>query len=145
MTTLSICGAETAEVDHQRSSADDDDDLDPKYTSICSQRTVQSTDCGFFHDLFDNVRNACPAQWLHGTFARQPDHVARIRCLFANGGPGAELIAVLANVQPVFKPKDARFSMQRRRDGERLCDESQWERALVMLSLAVMRAPPTGS
>lgn len=71
-----------------------------------------------------------------------------MRCLFANGtgnaGPGEQLLDMLANVQPVFKPNDARFSMQRRRDGERLSDDGDYERALVMLSQAVMRAPPKG-
>lgn len=119
-------------------------DLDPKYTAICSERTVQSTDRGFFQELFNGVRQACPPRWLHDTFAGQSDNTGRMRCLLQSSGPGAHLLAMLENVQPVFKPKDARFSVQRRREGDRLADDGEWERALVLLSQAVVRAPPKG-
>lgn len=122
----------------------DDDDLDPKYTDICSQRTVQSSECGFFQELFDSVRDACAPHWLHGTFARQPDRTAQMRCLLTAAGPAAVLLGTLEHVQPVFKPKDARVSVQRRRDGDRLAEDGAWERALAMLSQAVVRAPPKG-
>lgn len=137
------------------------DDLDPKYTEICSERTVQSSDNGFFREMFDSVCDACPPHWLQQTFGRQTDHVGSMRCVLPHvtdadnsTDNGATTVAanrtadvlwtILENVQPVYKPKDARFSVQRRREGDRLSENGDLPGALAMLNHAVVRAPPKG-
>lgn len=131
------------------------DDLDPKYTEICSERTVQSTDQGFFQELFDSVCDATPAPWLQQTFGRQTEAVGHMRCVLppviggnkdtGSGNRTADVLwAILEHVQPVFKPKDARFSVQCRRDGDRLSENGDQAAALAMLNVAVVRAPPKG-
>lgn len=130
------------------------DDLDPRYTEICGERTVQSTDQGFFQELFDSVCDAAPAAWLQRTFGRQTEALDHMRGVLppckadAAGATGCRtadvLWTMLEHVQPVFKPKDARFSVQRRRDGDRLSEGGDQAAALAMLNLAVVRAPPKG-
>lgn len=126
-----------------------DGDLDPKYTQMCSEQTIQSQQQGFFQELFEGVRGQCTDKWLKSRFADQPDDLSKVRCMFEDeddqGAAGSLLMGMLEHVAPVYKPKSAMFSGQRRREGEREYEKKgDQKRALVLLSQAVLRAPPKG-
>lgn len=123
-------------------------DLDPKYTEMCSTQTVQSQSAGFFQELFEAVLDQCTDKWLKTRFAEQPTDLDKVRCLFEDEGqasPGDLLLGMLEHVAEVYKPKNAVFSGQRRREGERLTEtKGDQKKALILLSQAVLRAPPKG-
>lgn len=123
-------------------------DHDPKYTEMCSTQTVQSQSDGFFQELFEGVLGQCTDKWLKSRFAEQPTDLEKIRCLFEdedNGAPGDLLLGMLEHVAEVYKPKNAVFSGQRRREGEKLTEKKDdQKKALILLSQAVLRAPPKG-
>lgn len=125
-----------------------DGDQDPKYTEMCSTQTVQSQSAGFFQELYEGVLGQCSDKWLKVKFAEQPDDLAKMRCLFEDDdrtAPGDLLLGMLEHVAEVYKPKNAVFSSQRRREGDRLYEaKGDMKKALILLSQAVLRAPPKG-
>lgn len=126
-----------------------DGDLDPKYTEMCSTQTVQSHSDGFFQELFEGALGQCTEKWLKTRFAEQPSDFDKVQCMFEDEGltaPGDLLLGMLEHVSEVYKPKNAVFSGQRRREGERLNEtKGDQKKALIFLSQAVLRAPPKGS
>lgn len=123
-------------------------DCDPKYTEMCSTQTVQSHSDGFFQELFESILGQCTEKWLKTRFAEQPTDFDKIRCMFedeGDKGPGDLLQGMLEHVAEVYKPKNAVFSGQRRREAERMHEtKGDQKKALMLLHQAVLRAPPKG-
>lgn len=119
-------------------------DYDPKYTEMCSAQTIQSNDKGFFNELYGSVRKMCPKKWMDSVFRQQIGDRAKIQCLFGDCDGNAILMGMLEHVAPVYKQKNAQFSAQRRREGEKLFDQGDSAKALILLSQAVLRAPDKG-
>lgn len=115
---------------------------------MCSTQTVQSHSDGFFQELFESVLAQGTEKWMKTRFADQPSDYDKVRCMFEDKGdhaPADLLLGMLEHVAEVYKPKNAVFSGQRRREGERLCElKGEYKKALNLLSQAVLRAPPKG-
>ncbi|KAH8274951.1 hypothetical protein KR018_002553 [Drosophila ironensis] len=125
-------------------------EFDPAYAQICSTQTVQSEKKGFFNEFCVDVRETCGDKWLQNYFGKLKSNAARVLSIFSDREVCDPVLGVLEHVQPVFKPKDALFSAQRRAQGDKLLlmssadDEDAKEllqQALQAANLAVMRAP----
>lgn len=123
-----------------------DADSDPKYTEMCSRQTVQSHDEGFFQELYESVFDSCTTKWLKTEFMERPNDREKLRALLEQSeGGGDLLIGMLEHVAPVFKPKNAAFSAQRRKEGEHEYEKKgDYRKALLLLTQAVLRAPEKG-
>lgn len=123
---------------------------DPKYsyTELCNIMTVQNQSAGFFQDLFDKVLDLSSEKWMKTRFVEQPTDFDKVRCLYQDKdkeAPGSVLIEMLKNNPEIYKLKNANFSGQRRREGERLIDsKTDHKKALAMLNRAVLGAPKQG-
>lgn len=57
---------------------------DQLYTTICSEKTIQSETKGFFLDFADNVIHFAGLDWLNNTFGKLKNDRARIKALLAD-------------------------------------------------------------
>lgn len=116
-------------------------DFDPKYTEICSAQTIQSDKKGFFNELYESVKNCCSEKWINSVFINSQGDGAKISCILEHSDASDMLLGMLEHVAPVYKEKNAKFSAQRRREGDELLQRGESAKALILLSQAVLRAP----
>lgn len=119
-------------------------DIDSKYTAICSSQTIYSNENGFFGELFASVKDVCSDQWVEKTFNNSLKDIDKLKVLYNEPNVCDILLGTLEHVTPVYKKKDAAFSSQRRRGGEKLQKAKDLDNALILLSQAVLRAPTKG-
>lgn len=118
---------------------------DFKFTNVCSTLTVQSDEKGFFNEFYQCVRDQCGDKWITGEFGKLKSDGDKILALYNDLNVCDIVLGTLEHVRPVFKPKDAKFSYQRRMQGDLLARNGDLKGALLMYSQAVMRAPDTGT
>ncbi|XP_055607598.1 SET and MYND domain-containing protein 4 [Uranotaenia lowii] len=124
-------------------------DNDPLFTSLCNQKTLQSTQEGFFGDFYQTVAENFKGKnkdWLREVFGKVSpgDDRTRLQLAFEDPVVCFEVLGTLEHVKPVFRGKDAKFSWQRRDQAMKLLEERKIPQALMMASQAVMRAPAPG-
>ena len=117
---------------------------DTTYQQICSARTVQSDKKGFFNEFYLEVKDSCGEKWLQNYFGKLKSNEARILSIFSDREICDPVLGVLENVRPVYKPKDALFSAQRRAQADKNHLTGDYKQALAFANLAVMRAPAKG-
>ncbi|XP_063223729.1 SET and MYND domain-containing protein 4-like isoform X2 [Bacillus rossius redtenbacheri] len=106
----------------QRAAMRAEEDPDPLFTSLCSERTLQPGQKGFFMEYARRATEAVGEAWV-----RQA------------------VVEPLSHVQSLHRAKSAAVSRQRRADGDLLLHAGHPQRALLLYSQAVVRAPPAGS
>ncbi|XP_012233731.1 SET and MYND domain-containing protein 4 isoform X2 [Linepithema humile] len=116
-------------------------DHDEFYRILCSSETVRSGKKGFFHDFSDFVTHTAGDTWTSKIFGRIDDDVGRARAIFTDAKVRDVVVDALGKVQPLFRDKDAEISRRRRLEGYQLAAVGQYEKALLLLSQAVLRAP----
>ncbi|XP_050335522.1 SET and MYND domain-containing protein 4 [Bactrocera neohumeralis] len=114
---------------------------DISYQQICSARTVQSDQKGFFNEFFLEVKEGCSDKWLKHYFSQLKSNEARILSIFSDREVCDTVLGVLENVAPVYKGKDGLFSVQRRAQADKFNLLGDFKQALPLANLAVMRAP----
>lgn len=57
---------------------------DRLYTTICSEKTIQSETQGFFLDFADNVIQFAGLDWLNNTFGKLRNNRERIQALLTD-------------------------------------------------------------
>ncbi|XP_067642855.1 SET and MYND domain-containing protein 4 [Eurosta solidaginis] len=117
------------------------DMADMSYQQICSARTVQSDQKGFFNDFYLEVKEGCSEKWLKHYFGQLKSNEARILSIFSDEEICNTVLGVLENVTPVYKLKDGIFSVQRRAQADKFNLLGDFKQALAHANLAVMRAP----
>lgn len=121
-----------------------DRDIDTKYTAICSAQTIFNDKEGFYGEMFESVKDACTNQWIESTFTSSLSDIDKLKILYNEPNVSDILLGILEHVVPVYRKKDAGFSHQRRRAGEKAYADQDFQNALILLSQAVMRAPTKG-
>lgn len=87
-------------------------DEDPLFTSLCSSKTVQSDDSGFFHNFFCTVEEKFPTKtWLTDYYVKLPNDKEKLRVLYDDPDISDSVLGTLEHVKPVFREKDAKFSL----------------------------------
>lgn len=119
-------------------------DIDTKFTAKCSAQTIYSNDKGFFGELFESVKDVCSDQWIAKMFNSSLNNIDKLKVLYNEPIVGDVLLGILEHVKPVYRPKDAAFSKQRRMTGEQMLAANDLDNALILLSQAVLRAPAKG-
>lgn len=120
------------------------DQSDKNFTEMCSERTIFSEQQGFFGEMFEIVKNCCTKKWLKEKFEASPTDADKLRLLFDEPNVSDMLLGTLEHVTSIYRKKDAAFSHQRRKDGERLHQQNDFENASMLLTHAVLRAPAKG-
>lgn len=120
------------------------DHIDKNFTEVCSERTIFSEQQGFFGEMFEVVKNCCSQKWLRNNFEASPSDADKLRLLFNEPNVSDMLLGTLEHVTSVYRKKDATFSYQRRKEGEKLYQHKDFDNALTMLTHAVLRAPAKG-
>ncbi|KAE8737225.1 hypothetical protein FOCC_FOCC017313, partial [Frankliniella occidentalis] len=115
-------------------------DLDPNFTQVCNNATLQSDRRGFFLDLAEEVADEAGLGFVE-EFAKLKEDGARIAACYSHPKVRGRVRGMLGNVQPVYRSKAGDVSAQRRLEGERVLRGGNARTALTALSQAVMRAP----
>lgn len=119
-------------------------DQDEFYRTLCSSETLRSGKKGFFHDFSGYVMQTAGDTWTSGTFGRIDDDEGRMRAVFADAKVKDVVADTLAKVKPLFRDKDAEISRRRRHEGYQLAAVGEHDKALLLFSQAVLRAPQSG-
>jgi len=119
-------------------------DHDEFYRTLCSSETLRSGRKGFFHDFSDFVTQTAGDTWTSSTFGRIDDDEERVRAVFTDARIRDVVVDTLAKVKPLYRDKDAEISRCRRLEGHQHAAVGQYDKALLLLSQAVLRAPQSG-
>lgn len=114
------------------------------YRNLCSSETLRSGKKGFFHDFSEYAMNAAGETWIEKIFGRIDNDENRVRTIFADDKLKDVVRGTLGNVKVLYRDKDAGISRCKRLEGFRAITENQPERALLLFSQAVLRAPLNG-
>lgn len=112
-------------------------DFDPKYTAKCGLQTVCDPENGFFVDFLDTVRESCGEKWISTDFFKLQSNEEKLNSVFDI----PEVLGTLEHVAPIYKEKNQRISVQRRLEGDIQAKQGQFQKALILYSQAVIRAP----
>lgn len=121
-------------------------DADPFFTNLCSTKTVQSNDEGFFNEFYKSVEEGFSddPNWLKNVFHTKNGDLEKLKCVYEDPAVSFSILGTLEHVQPVFRKKDGKFSWQRREQAKKQLMEEKYDQALLFASQAVMRAPMIG-
>ncbi|XP_076640462.1 protein-lysine N-methyltransferase SMYD4 isoform X1 [Colletes latitarsis] len=111
------------------------------YRTLCSLETVRSGKKGFFRDFSEHVTRVAGENWIAKVFGRSRDDESRIRTIFTDGKIKAAVIETLSRTQILYRAKDANASRARRLEGFAAVAAADPEKALLLFSQAVLRAP----
>ncbi|XP_029167204.1 uncharacterized protein LOC114937764 isoform X5 [Nylanderia fulva] len=114
---------------------------DEFYRALCSSETLRSGKKGFFHDFSESVTRTAGDTWTSRIFGRIDDDAGRVRAVFGDARIRDVVVDTLAKVKPLFRDKDADISKRRRLEGYQLAAVGQYDKALLLFSQAVLRAP----
>ncbi|XP_014481256.1 PREDICTED: uncharacterized protein LOC106747844 [Dinoponera quadriceps] len=119
-------------------------DRDECYGRLCSSETLRSGKKGFFHDFSDFVTQTAGDAWTSRIFGRIDSDEGRVRAVFSDAKLRDVVADTLAKVKLLFRDKDAEISRRRRLEGYQLAAVGQYDKALLLFSQAVLRAPQSG-
>ncbi|XP_078050736.1 protein-lysine N-methyltransferase SMYD4 isoform X2 [Augochlora pura] len=114
------------------------------YRNLCSLETVRSGKSGFFRDFSEHVASVAGEAWISKVFGRLPDDEARVRALFTDGKIKDAVTETLDRTKMLYRAKDAEASRTRRLEAFEAAARGEREKAVLLFSQAVLRAPTTG-
>ncbi|KAK2583341.1 hypothetical protein KPH14_009340 [Odynerus spinipes] len=114
------------------------------YRNLCSTETLRSGKKGFFHDFSEYTMNAAGETWIGKIFGRIDNDEDRVRTVFGDDKLKDVVRGTLGNVRVLYRDKDANVSRCKRLEGFAAATEGQHEKALLLFSQAVLRAPLSG-
>ncbi|KAL2735871.1 SET and MYND domain-containing protein 4 isoform X1 [Vespula squamosa] len=114
------------------------------YRNLCSTETLRSGKNGFFHDFTDYASNMAGDIWIEKIFGRIDNDADRLRSIYTDEKLKEIVRGTLTNVKVLYRDKDASISRVKRLEGFRIAGEGQHEKALLLFSQAILRAPITG-
>lgn len=120
------------------------EDSEGSYRTLCSSETLRSGSKGFFHDFTELVSETCGEPWLGKVFRKLRTDEERLRTIFTDGKTRETVLGTLARTQLLFRDKDAKISRTRRLEGYQAAAAGQGEKAVLIFSQAILRAPRTG-
>ncbi|XP_046421209.1 SET and MYND domain-containing protein 4-like [Neodiprion fabricii] len=120
------------------------EDPDPFYRVRCSAETLQSGSKGFFREFSEAVTEAAGPAWISKIFGKLERDEDRIRSVFTDPKVSDTVLGTLGHVKELYRDKDAAISRGKRLEGAFYAAENYHNRALLLLSQAVLRAPING-
>ncbi|KAG5899048.1 hypothetical protein JTB14_000072 [Gonioctena quinquepunctata] len=116
---------------------------DDKYTTICSERTLQTNSNGFFMDFVQLVKEHAGESWINKNFGKLKSDKERIRSIFQSERTKQPILSILSNVQELFRQKSAGISQTKRLDAEKAFQKGDSTTALLLYSQSVLLSPKT--
>ncbi|XP_012251654.2 SET and MYND domain-containing protein 4 [Athalia rosae] len=120
------------------------EDPDPFYRARCSAETLQSGSKGFFRDFSESVIEVAGATWISKIFGKLETDEDRLRSVFTDQKINGTVLQTLRHVKELYRDKDAGISKAKRLEGLQNMKANRLNRALLLLSQAVLRAPSNG-
>lgn len=117
---------------------------DEFYRTLCSTETLYSGKKGFFHDFSKYVTQTVDHVWTSRVFSSLDDDEERMKVVFTDAKIRDVVLDTLAKVKLLYRDKDTEISKRRRLEGYQLSAVGQYEKALLLFSQAVLRAPQPG-
>uniref|UniRef100_A0A0C9Q6Y6 Smyd4_0 protein n=1 Tax=Fopius arisanus TaxID=64838 RepID=A0A0C9Q6Y6_9HYME len=117
---------------------------DRHYRELCSSETLRSGSKGFFRDFAEAVVNKVGNTWISEVFGKLLTDDERMRVIFGDSSVKEAVVEPLDRVRHIYRDKDAKISRARRIEGLKCLRSGDTNKALVLLSQAVLRAPLTG-
>ncbi|XP_012280893.1 SET and MYND domain-containing protein 4 [Orussus abietinus] len=114
------------------------------YRRLCSSETLCSGRKGFFHDFCEVVVQEVGEKWIDEVFAKHETDEDRFRGIFKDPRSRSVLVDPLERIKELYRDKDAEISRSKRLEGLLASSLGNHEKALHLLSMAVLRAPITG-
>ncbi|XP_043461473.1 SET and MYND domain-containing protein 4-like [Leptopilina heterotoma] len=118
--------------------------LDPFYRTLCSSETLRSSKKGFFAEFSETVMEQAGETWIQKIFGKLENDDDRISAIFNDTKVKNIVLDTLKRIIHFYRDKDATISKEKRVEGLRLSALDEHEKALMLLSQAVLRAPTTG-
>lgn len=131
-------------------------DIDERFTAVCSSKTVQADENGFFESFYCAVVESFEnkSEWknfLINVFGKCESDREKLQLLYEDPSVSWIVFEVLGNVTEVYRKKDAIISFDKRGEVERLLNQYESEdksvcldKMLIIASQAIMRAPMKG-
>nr|XP_023024792.1 SET and MYND domain-containing protein DDB_G0273589-like isoform X1 [Leptinotarsa decemlineata] len=117
--------------------------INEAYTTICSERTLQTNDNGFFMDFVKLIKKHAGDSWIDNEFGKLKSDKERIRCIYLSERTQKPIVNVLSNVQEVFRTKSAGISQGKRLEAEKAFQKGDLRSSLMLYSQSVLRSPET--
>ncbi|XP_022911238.2 uncharacterized protein [Onthophagus taurus] len=117
---------------------------DPVYTTICSEKTLQSNDKGFFMQFVYNTLESVGDDWIENVFGSLTNDNERLRILYEYEPAKSVIVYTLTHVQEIYRKNSADVSKARRHEAEKYFRNGDLEKSLMFYSQSVLRAPNTG-
>lgn len=114
------------------------------YRSLCSSETLRSGSKGFFRDFSESVMDAAGETWIREIFGRINSDVDRIKLVLTDPRVKDVVSETLGRIKNLYRDKDAAVSRNKRLEGLENSARGNHEKALLLFSQAVLRAPATG-
>ncbi|XP_017778668.1 PREDICTED: SET and MYND domain-containing protein 4-like [Nicrophorus vespilloides] len=117
---------------------------DNAYMSICSEKTLQSNEKGFFMQFYESVAATAGEDWIKNVFGKLKSDRERIRIIYDDPKIRETVFSTLCYVQEIYRKKSAEVAQARRFDAQKAVTNGNQMKGLMLYSQSVLRAPKTG-
>ncbi|CAK9796879.1 SET and MYND domain-containing protein 4 [Anthophora plagiata] len=114
------------------------------YRALCSLETLSSGKRGFFSEFSENAKRVAGREWISKVFGRLSSDEDRIRTLFTDRKTKEAVLGTLNRAELLYRGKDPAASRARRLEGFEAVAAAERQKALLLFSQAVLRAPLPG-
>lgn len=114
------------------------------YRTLCSSETLRSGAKGFFRDFSETVIDEAGDTWIDKIFGRLESDEDRVRAVLTDPRVRSTVLDTLRRVKHLYRDKDPGVSRIKRLEGLDVAAKGDNEKALILFSQAVLRAPVTG-
>ncbi|KAG7214198.1 hypothetical protein KM043_001543 [Ampulex compressa] len=111
------------------------------YRDLCSAETLRSGKKGFFRDFSEHAMRTAGDDWISKIFARLSSDEERISAVFTDERIKDVVLETLRRVRALFRGKDEGIAKQRRNEAILAAALGERERARLLFSQAILRAP----
>ncbi|CAK9832011.1 SET and MYND domain-containing protein 4 [Anthophora retusa] len=120
------------------------EDGEGSYRALCSLETLSSGKRGFFSEFSENAKRVAGQEWISKVFGRLTSDEDRIRTLFTDRKTKEAVLGTLNRAELLYRGKDPAASRARRLEGFEAAAAAERQKALLLFSQAVLRAPLPG-
>ncbi|GJQ85448.1 hypothetical protein Trydic_g23873 [Trypoxylus dichotomus] len=116
---------------------------DKIYTTICSEKTLQSNEKGFFMQFVEIVAKEAGEEWIQSTFGSLKSDKERIKIIYECEPVKNAVCHTLSYVQEIYRQKSD-ISQEKRHMAENLFKNGEIQKSLASYCQAILRSPLTG-
>ncbi|XP_047003321.1 SET and MYND domain-containing protein 4-like isoform X1 [Schistocerca americana] len=114
--------------------------IDPEFTRICSEATLQSKKEGFFLVYAESVEDQLGEKWIHKTFSKLSTDEERISICYSDPQVREAILSTMKHVRPLYRAKDPVIAQQKLLEGHKEMSNGDNAKALILFTQALLRA-----